>query len=163
MLDNLGPYKKVRFSLHLINIYQLFFNRMGINKKMSSLLCLYSGINKFFQINKLIHLSYENKSNYNNNYLLNKIQYFFTLNKKNLDTFIKKDMLEHINKLVDIKNIIGKRHELRLPVRGQRNRTNGSTQKRMHRIINKDNKKSQESEKKNKNKTKTKNKNKKNK
>ena len=140
MLDNLGPYKKVRFSLHLINIYQLFFNRMGINRKMSSLLCLYSGINKFFQINKLIHLSYENKSNYNNNYLLNKIQYFFTLNKKNLDTFIRKEMFEHINKLVDIKNIIGKRHELRLPVRGQRNRTNANTQKKMNRVINKDNK-----------------------
>lgn len=60
------------------------------------------------------------------------IQKFFLLYPKVLSQNLKKRDKLSCQTIVDLENYRGKRHKLGFPVRGQRTRTNSSTQKRLH-------------------------------
>jgi len=95
----------------------------GLNFFFIERLCKEVGINNSILIKELNlkHLSLINNWIIKNNIILN--------------DDLRKLKSDNKQKLINIKCYRGFRHELNLPVRGQRTRTNGRTQKRINGII----------------------------
>ena len=111
--------------LKMINIVGLRFNKKlklglvlsliyGINKSKSSLICKHLGFNynsslSSFSSNNILTL---------NNYIENNIT---------IEKLLKKEIRDNITNLKKIGCYRGNRHKNKLPVRGQRSKTNGRT------------------------------------
>jgi small subunit ribosomal protein S13 len=103
---NLPGNKSVRIAL----------NRLyGIGNKTSQIICDKLHINPQYRINQLTDLQL--------NYLIKEIKNYTI----NID--LRKKIKANIDKLIKIRSYRGLRHSYGLPVRGQRTRSNGRTQK----------------------------------
>ena len=94
----------------------------GINEFQSKRICKNIGINPQTTINKL-------KKNQ-----LNRLINYINKNIK-IEQLLKKYKKDHFNNLLNIKTNRGIRHNLGLPVRGQRTHTNAKTSKKLKNII----------------------------
>lgn len=132
MLDSISPFKKKRNLVKKLNIFQFFISRFGIGCYISKMLCNYSGLHLYLQLDNFLDSFYN--SNYSHSYIIKKIKYFFLNNKVYLDNFLQKEMTTNIGILKSIRCLKGRRHSSFLPVRGQRNRTNARTRKKINHI-----------------------------
>lgn len=103
---NLPGNKSVRVALN--GLY-------GIGYHTSQIICDKLHINSHYRINQLTDLQL--------NYLIKEIK-IYTINVD-----LKKKITSNIDKLIKIRSYRGLRHSYGLPVRGQRTRSNGRTQK----------------------------------
>jgi ribosomal protein S13 len=133
MVDSVLPFyqkakrKKIsRPDFSGLNLFQFFSQRLGLGKKISNKIFLYSGFH-----NSIRYGSLENK----NYYVLLRYKDFFITKKEYLDYYLEDKMKSNVKKYIQIYNIKGKKHKFGLPVRGQRVKTNGNTAKRL-RILN---------------------------
>jgi small subunit ribosomal protein S13 len=111
---NLNLNKEIRSSLQLI---------YGIGWYKSILICSKMGLAYPFL--------FKNLNSYNK-HLLSFILDFYTW----LEVRIKRIIYQNIKKYFDIESYVGIRHKDRLPVRGQRTRTNAKTKKRFKYLLN---------------------------
>jgi small subunit ribosomal protein S13 len=105
-----------------LNLFQFFSQRLGIGKKISNYISLYSGFHKTARYRTL-----ENK----NYYVLLRFKNFFIQKKEHLDYYVEDKMKSNIKKYLNLYNIRGKKHKSGFPVRGQRIKTNGKTAKKL--------------------------------
>jgi small subunit ribosomal protein S13 len=103
---NLPDNKSVRIGLN--SFY-------GIGNKTSKIICDKLNINVQYHVNQLTDLQINNLIKEIKNYTIE------------MDLIKKKK--DHIERLINIKSYRGFRHSFGLPVRGQRTRSNGKTQK----------------------------------
>ena len=103
---NLPDNKSVKTGLNAI---------YGIGNKRSRIICDRLSINPEYRIHQLTDLQI--------NLLINEIKHY------TIDMDLKKIIKGNIDKLINIKCYRGLRHGYGLPVRGQRTRSNGRTQK----------------------------------
>jgi small subunit ribosomal protein S13 len=114
--------KVARPDFSKLNLYQFFSQRLGIGKKISRKIFLYSGLHRSIKYGEV-----ENK----NYYVLLRYKDFFITKKEYLDYYLEERMKSNIKKYLEIYNLKGKKHKFGLPVRGQRSKTNGKTAKRL--------------------------------
>jgi small subunit ribosomal protein S13 len=143
MLDSLSPFRQKRHKLRQLNCLQFFSSRFGIGVSLSKMLCYYSGLNPYLRMHYFLDTYFN--SFFSHFYILKRIKYFFLTNKNNLDHFLHKEVIAHINILKTIRCLKGKRHTSYLPVRGQRNKTNARTRKNIY--LGRDNSKSKKKKK----------------
>lgn len=91
-----------------------FINLKGVNKKKIISLCINMGSNP---INSKLKL---------------KTFYFILISKNYKNTFIEQNIKKKIKFFWEIKLYRGIRHMLKLPVRGQRTKTNSKTKKKFN-------------------------------
>jgi small subunit ribosomal protein S13 len=103
---NLPGNKSVRIGLNAF---------YGIGNKTSRIICHRLNINPQYRVNELTDLQI--------NLLVKQIKYY------TIDMDLKKKIKGNIDKLISIKCYRGLRHSYGLPVRGQRTRSNGRTQR----------------------------------
>lgn len=118
-IDNLLPFRKKKYNIESLNIYQFLFQRYGINKNVSKLLCLYSGFNNSLKIASI-----------RRSYICDRMVNFFSKNLNLLDKKLKEKSIQNISKLMKLHNYKGMRHINKYPTRGQRTRTNAQTRKK---------------------------------
>lgn len=87
----------------------------GIGKNRSNSICLNSGIKKHIKINKLSEVQIEKLRNEVSKYVI--------------EGDLRREVNLSIKRLVDLGCYRGIRHKRRLPVRGQRTKTNARTRK----------------------------------
>jgi small subunit ribosomal protein S13 len=117
-VDNLLSFRTKMYNLDNLNIYQFFFQRIGIGKTTSNRILLYMGYSPFFKAKKI-----------KNSSKTKEVKQFFINNTKNLDKNIKKIESTNIEKYLKNKSYRGIRHKYKYPVRGQRTRSNAYTKK----------------------------------
>lgn len=110
---------------HYLTILNKLKNHYGINNKKALNIIIYLGLNdntlyKSIPKNKLIILFK----------LIN-----FLNNEKNIDIGLKNKIKDNIQQKIKINSIIGKKHRLHYPVKGQRTRSNRQTARKLNRII----------------------------
>jgi len=103
---NLPDKKSVRIGLN--SFY-------GIGNKTSKIICDRLNINVQYHVNQLTDLQINN--------LIKEIKNY------TIEMDLRKKKKDNIEKLINIKSYRGFRHSFGLPVRGQRTRSNGKTQK----------------------------------
>lgn len=130
MLDSISPFRRKRGFSKKLNIFQFFISRFGIGSFISKKLCDFSGLHVNLQLDAFLDPFFN--SNYSHSYVIKKIKYFFLNNKFSIDNFLQKEVLFNINILKNIRCLKGRRHVSFLPVRGQRNRTNARTRKKIN-------------------------------
>lgn len=110
-MQNISAYNNKHIYIYLKSIY-------GLNTHNSFFICNYLGLNPKSKTSTLTKIE------------LTSIEYYIEQNyitKLNL----KQEIQLNIKNLIKLKCYKGKRHSLGLPVRGQRTRSNGKTQKRL--------------------------------
>lgn len=118
MLDSKSVFTRKVKNLNRLNLHQLFIQRYGIGNGISNLLCSFSGLHDGYRYGEI-----------NSSYLTDKIRNFFVLNNMNLDYKLKRRVARDLKLLITSRSYKGMRLLLRLPIRGQRTRTNGSSAK----------------------------------
>lgn len=98
----------------------LFIKKYGINDKLNLLLLSYIGHNTNLLSAETINLDFHDE----------KINYFFEERKMFLGNSLKKDIRDNIINKIKINSYQGYCFRNRLPVRGQRRRTNAKTTSR---------------------------------
>lgn len=146
MLDSISPFRQKRHKLRQLNCLQFFMSRFGIGFSIANMLCTFSGLHRYLRLKCFLDTYFN--SFFSHFYILKRIKFFFLMNKENLDHFLHKEVISHINILKMIRCLKGKRHSSFLPVRGQRNKTNARTRKNIY--LDNDKKKKSKKQKKNK-------------
>lgn len=102
------------------NIFKTFFSKYyGINKKLSFLLCDFTGYSYWFL---------ENRKKYS--YVADKLDKFLLDNNNNLNNSLKKKHEENIINKIKTKTYQGYRLKNKLPCRGQRTKSNAKSARR---------------------------------
>jgi len=94
----------------------------GINEYQSKKICKNIGINPQITINKL-------KNNH-----VNRLITYINKNLK-IEQFLKKEKKDHLQELLEIKTTRGIRHNMGLPVNGQRTHNNAKTIKKLKNLF----------------------------
>jgi small subunit ribosomal protein S13 len=109
------------FNVHLDlnkNLVVAFTKIFGINLAVSNIICKKFGFNRNSLL-KDVHLS-----------TINEIRKFILV-EYSIQSGLRKSVRSSIAELISIKSFRGLRHKLKLPVRGQRTRSNHKTQKKV--------------------------------
>jgi small subunit ribosomal protein S13 len=117
MIKNSIQFLNTQFSLDkklIVSLTQIF----GINLYLATLICRKFGFNKNSYIKDL------------NTDVINEMRKFI-ISKFLIQSTLKRQVQTSISFLNEIKSVKGLRHKLKLPVRGQRTRTNHKTIKRL--------------------------------
>nr|YP_010049290.1 40S ribosomal protein S13 [Pleurostomum flabellatum]QPL15624.1 40S ribosomal protein S13 [Pleurostomum flabellatum] len=129
MLDSVTPFKLARNKFYLINVYQFLSRRYGIGSFLTMHICNFSGIHYGIRMRTLVNFQFT--TTFCVMYILKKIHDFFIIKSSSLDFSLKKLNNNFMDFLRKSKTIRSKKHINFLPVRGQRNRTNGKTKKKL--------------------------------
>jgi len=105
-----------KLKIALLKIY-------GLGQERIKILLNYGNLNENKLLNEL--------KNKELNRLIYSLNYFIHIKKWQLHYKLRKSYQKQIEKLKTKRTYIGIRHQLRLPVRGQRTRSNGKTVKRI--------------------------------
>lgn len=124
LFDKILPFLKTGKVLNKLNLYQIYFQRFGIGKKISSEIIKYSGVHHSVKINDFK----ENDIN-----VLTKL--IFIQSEELLDIALEKKMLLSLEQSIELYDYRGSRYKAKLPLNGQRRRANARTVKRIRPII----------------------------
>ena len=127
MLDSVTPFNITDAAKK--SFFQFFKSRYGIGKNMARVICNFSGIHPLLNIKRM--LDYTFNSPFSNMYIVKKVRLFFIIHKYRIDNLLRSRVEASINTLSTIRTYRGRMHMSRLPVRGQRRRTNARTIKKM--------------------------------
>jgi small subunit ribosomal protein S13 len=124
LFDKVLPFLKTGRVLDKLNLYQIYFQRFGIGKTISSEISKYSGSHYLVKMN-----------NFKENDINISTKLIFIHSEELLDIALEKKMLETLQQSIDLYDYRGSRYKAKLPINGQRRRANARTAKRIRPII----------------------------
>jgi len=118
-VDSLIPFRKKNRSIDVLSIYQFLFQRYGIGKSLSHILCRFNGYNPNLRISKI-----------GRSYVSEKLRRFFVNHTDFLDKSLKEYYNNNISNFIKLGSYKGFRHMMKYPSNGQRTRSNARTRRR---------------------------------
>lgn len=128
LVDSFFFSRAVKVDFFRSKFFHLFKFRYGTGKSIIYYICAFSGIHSFINLFKLVKENFEGK--WTNRFCVEKISNFFFFFFNSFDKRLKKKKIQRVKEIIRSQTIRGRKLELWLPVRGQRNRTNGRTRKK---------------------------------
>lgn len=124
LFDKILPFLKKGKVLEKLNLYQIYLQRYGIGKQISTQISKYSGVHSSMKMN----LFKENDININTKFI-------FIEAENSLDLALEKKMILSLQQSIDLYDYRGSRYKAKLPLNGQRRKANAKTPKRVRPII----------------------------